>query len=246
VAGKRLTVAICLRKRKTYFRELLYLNFSKIIRETSMKIKRQAIAALACGLLSTPIVYAQGDPGTYWTNPEGETWKNAEGECWKNPDWTKADATRECDPDLVPKPKPKPAPPPPPPQPAPPPEPAPVVEEVSLAADAHFAVDSAELRPDAIEQIRRLADRAENIKDLGIEVSGHTDSTASEEYNLRLSNRRAASVKEALVEEGIDPGVIMTRGYGETAPVASNDTAEGRAKNRRVDITVTGIKRIMP
>jgi OOP family OmpA-OmpF porin len=212
-----------------------------------MKIKRQAIAALACGLLSTPIVYAQGDPGAYWTDPEGEPYKNAEGECWKKPEWTEADATRECDPDLVPKPEPEPAPPPPPPpQPAPPPEPAPVVEEVSLAADAHFAVDSAELRPDGIEQIQKLAGRAKNVKDLGIEVSGHADSTGPEDYNLRLSERRARSVKEVLVEEGIDPGVIMTRGYGEAVPIASNDTAEGRARNRRVDVTVTGIKKIMP
>lgn len=209
-----------------------------------MKIKRQAIAALACGFLSTPVVYAQGDPGAYWMSPEGEVYKNADGECWKKPDWTEADATAECDPDLVPKPEPKPAPPPPPPP--PPPKPEAVIEEVSLSADAHFAVDSAALKPDGIEQIRQLAIRSKNIKDLGIEVSGHADSTGPEDYNLRLSARRAASVKKVLVEEGIDPTVIMTRGYGETVPIASNATPEGRAKNRRVDVTVTGIKKYMP
>lgn len=205
-----------------------------------MKIKRQAIAALACGFLSTPIVHAQGDPGAYWTNPEGEVYKNADGECWKKPDWTEADATRECDPDLVPKPKPKPAPPP------PPPEPAPVIEEVSLGADTHFAFDSAVLRPDGVEQVRALAGRVKGVKDLGVEVSGHADSTGDEDYNLQLSQRRAASVKEVLVEEGVDPAAIMTRGYGETVPIATNATSEGRAKNRRVDITVTGIKKVMP
>lgn len=210
-----------------------------------MKIKRQAIAVLVCGFLSMPIVYAQGNPGAYWTNPEGAAYKNAEGECWKNPNWTEADATRECDPDLVPEPEPEPAPSPPP-QPAPPPKPVPVIEEVSLSADAHFAVDSAELKPDGIEQIRQLAARAKNVEDLGIEVNGHADSTGPEEYNLRLSQQRARSVKEVLVEQGIDPAVIRTNGYGETVPIASNTTPEGRAKNRRVDVTVIGIKKHMP
>jgi OmpA-OmpF porin, OOP family len=242
-----LTVAICLRKRKNLLARVAILEFLQNKRETPMKIKRQAIAALVCGFLSTPIVYAQGNPGGYWTSPEGGTWKNAEEECWKNPNWTEADATRECDPDLVPKPEPKPAPPPPP-EPLPPPKPQPVIEEMSLSADAHFAVDSAKLRPDGngVQQIRQLAARAKNVKDLGIEVNGHADSTGTEDYNLHLSQRRAASVKEVLVEDGIDPAVITTRGYGETAPIASNATPEGRAKNRRVDITVTGIKKVMP
>lgn len=207
-----------------------------------MRIKHQAIAAIACGLLCTPAVYAQGDEGAYWTNPEGEVYKNAEGECWKKPDWTEADATMECDPDLVPKPEPKPKPVA---KPAPAPEPRAVIEEVSMSADTHFAFDSAELRPEGAEAIRQMADRVKNIRGLSIDIAGHTDSTGPESYNQGLSEERAASAKAVLVEEGISPDVITTRGYGETAPLTSNDTSEGRAKNRRVDVSVSGSKKVM-
>jgi OmpA-OmpF porin, OOP family len=212
-----------------------------------MKINHRAIAAIACGLLLTPAVYAVGDPGAYWTNPEGEVYKNAAGECWKKPDWTKADATRECDPDLVPKPKPKPKPIV---KPAPAPVPKTIIEEVNLTADTYFAFDSAKLRPNGLEAIRQLVERVENVNGLSIEVAGHTDSIGTEEYNQKLSVRRAASVKNALVKEGIPVGAITTRGYGETAPIVPNTSPENRAKNRRVDITVRGnkkvIKKVMP
>ncbi len=207
-----------------------------------MRIKHQAIAAIACGLLCTPAVYAQGDEGAYWSNPEGEAYKNADGECWKKPDWTEADATRECDPDLVPKPKPKPKPVA---KPAPAPQPTAVIEEVGMSADANFAFDSAELKPEGAEAIREMAGRVRNVKALSIDIAGHTDSVGTESYNQGLSEERAASAKAALVDEGIDPAIITTRGYGETAPLTSNDTSEGRATNRRVDVSVTGTKKVM-
>ena len=72
--------------------------------------------------------------------------------------------------------------------------------------------------------------------ELHILVEGYTDSVGSEAYNQRLSERRAESVRTYMVAHGIAPGRIETRGYGETKPVASNDTAEGRARNRRVVI----------
>lgn len=209
-----------------------------------MKINHRAIAAIACGLLLAPAVYAVGDPGAYWTNPEGEVYKNAAGECWKKPDWTKADATLECDPDLVPKPKPKPAPEPVA-EPAPAPAPKVVIEEVSLSADTFFAFDSAELMPNGLESIQQLTARVRNVKGLSIDVAGHADSTGPEEYNQKLSERRAASVKKALVDDGISADIITTRGYGETAPLVPNTTPENRAKNRRVDITVIGEKKVV-
>lgn len=205
-----------------------------------MRIKHQAIAAIACGLLCTPAVYAQGDEGAYWSNPDGEAYKNADGECWKKPDWTEADATMECDPDLVPKPKPKPVA-----KPAPAPQPTAVIEEVSMSADANFAFDSAVLKPEGAEAIRQMADRVMDVKDLSIDIAGHTDSVGSEAYNQGLSEERAASAKAALVDEGIDPAIITTRGYGETAPLTTNATSEGRATNRRVDVSVTGAKKVM-
>jgi outer membrane protein OmpA-like peptidoglycan-associated protein len=67
-------------------------------------------------------------------------------------------------------------------------------------------------------------------------VTGYTDSVGSDAYNLRLSERRANTVREALVAEGIAADRITTKGMGESNPVASNDTAAGRAQNRRVDI----------
>jgi len=68
-----------------------------------------------------------------------------------------------------------------------------------------------------------------------VEVQGHTDSRASESYNRALSQRRAAAVAAVLVREhGVNPANVTARGYGESSPIASNDTSEGRAANRRV------------
>ena len=69
-------------------------------------------------------------------------------------------------------------------------------------------------------------------------VEGNTDSKGTDEYNQKLSERRAASVKDVLVKSGIEADRLTTVGYGESRPVASNDTEEGRAKNRRVSIVV--------
>ena len=71
-----------------------------------------------------------------------------------------------------------------------------------------------------------------------IEVAGHTDSTGSDAYNQRLSERRAQSVAQYLEGQGIRPLRIVTEGYGERYPVASNETAAGRQQNRRVELTL--------
>jgi len=71
---------------------------------------------------------------------------------------------------------------------------------------------------------------------LHVVVEGHTDSVGSDSYNHKLSERRAKAVRDYLVREGIDASRITTRGYGKSRPVASNDTAEGRAENRRAEI----------
>jgi OOP family OmpA-OmpF porin len=210
-----------------------------------MKIKLQAIAAIACGLAVTQVGHTAGNPGAYWTDPDGEVYKNAEGECWKSPDWTEADATMECDPELVPKPKPKPKPKPVA-KPAPAPEPKPIVRDIRLGADTHFVYDGTQLTAEGIRTIEELAGRLKNTQDLSIDIAGHTDSIGPETYNQGLSERRAATVKKEFVESGISPDVITTRGYGESVPVASNATRKGRAKNRRVDITILGTKTIMP
>ena len=71
-----------------------------------------------------------------------------------------------------------------------------------------------------------------------VEVAGHTDSTGAEEYNQGLSERRANSVKDYLVSKGVQAQRLQAKGYGESMPVASNDTKEGRAENRRVELIV--------
>jgi OOP family OmpA-OmpF porin len=71
-----------------------------------------------------------------------------------------------------------------------------------------------------------------------VEVAGHTDSKGSEEYNQGLSERRANAVKDYLNSKGVRASRLTARGYGESRPVASNDTDEGRAENRRVELIV--------
>ena len=71
-----------------------------------------------------------------------------------------------------------------------------------------------------------------------VSVEGHTDAVGSEAYTLGLSNRRAVAVKDFLVKEGVPEGRLTTQGLGESQPVATNDTADGRAQNRRVELKV--------
>ena len=110
--------------------------------------------------------------------------------------------------------------------------------KISLSADALFDFDKSVLRPDGKTH---LDDLIAKIKAVNFEVLiavGHTDSKGSDAYNQKLSVRRAESVKAYMVNQGIPSGKIKTEGRGESQPVATNDTDEGRAKNRRVDITV--------
>jgi OmpA-OmpF porin, OOP family len=149
----------------------------------------------------------------------------------------------------VPKPEPKPAPPPPAPTPEPKPEPKPeakpkpVAEKVTFAADVLFDFDKSVIKP---EGRSKLDDLASKMKGINLEVViaiGHADSIGSDEYNQRLSVRRAESVKAYLTSKGIEANRVYTEGKGEKQPVASNRTADGRAKNRRTEIEVIGTRR---
>jgi len=158
--------------------------------------------------------------------------------CWRTGYWTPAQAILECDPDLV-----KVAPPvtpPPPPPPVTPEPPKPVSQKVTFAADAFFDFDKAVLKPEAKA---KLDDLVGKLKPINLEVIiavGHTDGIGSDAYNNKLSVRRAESVKAYLVSKGIEPNRVYTEGKGKKQPVADNKTAEGRAKNRRVEIEVVG------
>ena len=114
--------------------------------------------------------------------------------------------------------------------------------KVTYAADAFFDFDKSVLKP---EGKAKLDDLVSKVKGINLEVIiavGHTDSVGSNAYNQRLSVRRAEAVKAYLVSKGIERNRIYTEGKGEKQPVADNRTAEGRAKNRRVEVEVVGTR----
>ena len=96
------------------------------------------------------------------------------------------------------------------------------------------------LRPEAREKLARLAGIVLATPGLRLEVEGHADAIGTDAYNQELSERRAESVRGFLVGNGVDASTVVARGFGETRPIADNETAEGRQANRRVEIVVSG------
>jgi outer membrane protein OmpA-like peptidoglycan-associated protein len=109
---------------------------------------------------------------------------------------------------------------------------------LTLKGDVSFDVDSDVVLPGLYNELDRIAQILVKYPDTTIIVEGHTDSTGSDTYNQGLSERRALSVQRLLVDRGVSPARISTVGYGETRPVATNNTPEGRQMNRRVEIRV--------
>ncbi len=186
-----------------------------------------------------------------WKNGSGDlVWKNGTNElCWRDANWTPATAAPGCDGALV-APKaaapasvaaapvapavvaPKPA----------VVAPVMVAEKVTYAADAFFDFNKSVLKP---EGKAKLDDLVGKVKGINLEVIiavGHTDSVGGDAYNQKLSVRRSEAVKAYLVSSGIEKNRVYTEGKGEKQPVADNKTAEGRAKNRRVEIEVVGTR----
>jgi OOP family OmpA-OmpF porin len=166
-----------------------------------------------------------GDSSTHYVT-------DSSGRCVRTSSWSKELATKECDPELFPEVAEAP--------PAPPPPPMPVYEKHTVSATALFDFDKAVLKPAGKEAIHGIDEeiKSSDSKVIDINVVGYTDSVGTEEYNQQLSVRRANAVKDYMVSEGIDPGIIDVKGMGEADPVASNATAAGRAQNRRVEISV--------
>ena len=124
-------------------------------------------------------------------------------------------------------------------QPAPAPAPAPTeVAERIVLRGVNFDFDQSTIRPDAAVILDEAARILKGRDDVQVAVAGHTDWTGTDDYNQGLSERRAASVRDYLVGQGVAAGRLSTRGYGESQPVASNETREGRALNRRVELNV--------
>lgn len=109
-------------------------------------------------------------------------------------------------------------------------------QQLALPADPMFDTDRSDLRPGVQEELSRLADFLRTETEGGISVIGHTDSRASDAYNLGLSQRRAASVALFLARQGVDARRLQVEGRGEREPRASNGDAEGMQRNRRVEI----------
>ena len=114
---------------------------------------------------------------------------------------------------------------------------------MTYAADAFFDFDKAVLKPEGKAKLDDLVGKMNDVNLEAVVTVGHTDSVGADGYNQALSIRRAESVKAYLVSKGVDKSRIYTEGKGEKQPVADNKTAEGRAKNRRVEIEVVGTRK---
>ena len=107
----------------------------------------------------------------------------------------------------------------------------------TYAAVVLFDINSAEVKSVAYPMLQEAVLIMKKNPDLKVEVDGHTDSTGTAAYNMTLSVKRAEAIKDHFVSRGIDPNRLTTKGFGLTNPAASNSTKEGRAKNRRVELT---------
>jgi OOP family OmpA-OmpF porin len=196
------------------------------------------VAALAGqSALAHPV--GKATPG-YVGDSNGMVVTDSSGNCVRTSSWTPALATEACDASLVSKKAAAPAPAPAIAEPAPAPKPAPqpVTEKVTLKAGALFDVNKADLKPAGKSELDALAAKLKDAQIEQITVTGHTDSSGSKQLNQSLSENRAEAVKAYLVSKGLDGSRIDTKGAGDTQPVASNNTAAGRAQNRRVEIDI--------
>ena len=132
-----------------------------------------------------------------------------------------------CDPEVE-------APPPPPAKPAPPPAATP--KPLAVLHGPQFDFNRYVLKASGKQKVDEVARYLQQHPDVNVQVDGYTDSIGSDAYNLKLSERRAKAVRDALVADGVSADRITMRGLGKANPVADNDTAEGRAENRRVEI----------
>jgi OOP family OmpA-OmpF porin len=207
---------------------------------------------------AAPQVAAQNtDSSAYVKDTSGDIVRSGSNLCWHTGYWTPAMAICACDPDVAqactrPTPIAAVAPPPPPPQSAPAPTPravTPVHQKVTLKADTLFDFDKSTLRPEGRRELDDLVKELNMIDIDSIIDIGHADRFGSDAYNLKLSLRRAESVKAYLVGKGVPANRIFTDGKGETQPVTRPGECKGPATkkviaclqpDRRVEIEVIG------
>lgn len=114
--------------------------------------------------------------------------------------------------------------------------------QVMVLGDVFFAPGQAELMPEARASLGPVLEFIDRYPGRPVSIEGHSDARGRPEANLRLSERRAASVRDALVALGADPARLSIRGLGSAQPIADNDSPEGRARNRRVEVIVEGAR----
>jgi outer membrane protein OmpA-like peptidoglycan-associated protein len=107
-------------------------------------------------------------------------------------------------------------------------------------SDVLFDFDKYTLKPEAREKMAKVSGILLAYPGLKIELEGHTDSVGGNDYNLKLSDRRASSVRDYLTQQGVPADTVTATGLGKADPVASNETAAGRQRNRRVEMVVSG------
>ncbi|WP_262691703.1 OmpA family protein [Kordiimonas aestuarii] len=112
---------------------------------------------------------------------------------------------------------------------------------LNMPGNITFDTDSTTVKPDFMEVLHSVSLVLDEYEKTYVDVMGHTDSTGSDSYNMQLSQGRAQAVASVLTQKGVEPVRLVVRGYGEQYPIASNDTATGRAQNRRVEIALSPV-----
>ena len=110
--------------------------------------------------------------------------------------------------------------------------------KITFASGILFATNSSNLTPEAVGNMTQMAETMTKYADTNVLIEGHTDNSGSDAINQPLSQRRAQAVANQLTSGGVDTGRIEVKGYGSTQPVADNTSADGKAKNRRVEVAI--------
>ena len=197
------------------------------------------ISSVAAGILFSSVAMAHhaGSANDSYVGAKGHHLiTDSSGNCVRTGSWKAEDKTVDCGAEPVVETK---APPP------PPPPAEPVYETVSLSANALFDFDSDNIKSAGKQHLDAVASKISGTASVtDIKIIGHTDSVGPESYNQQLSVRRATAVRDYLAGKGVSTSLMSVSGMGESSPVADNSTDAGRAKNRRVDVSIGATQQV--